>query len=150
MNHRTKEAYSHVFRFIEKNVFKLEPAEFITDFEAGMRSAINERWPSARLRGCWYHYSAALRKKMLKLGLHKLFKDSKDARCIKKMMLSLPLLPGDKFTEGYDYVQNQAQKWGLSKNFIEFFEYFKYWENMVIICNGYKNFADFRFPCDRL
>lgn len=135
MNYRTYEAYAHVFQFIEENVFKLQPAEFITDFEAGMRKAINERWEGITLRGCWYHYSAALRKKMLKLGLSKLFEDSDDAKSIKKMMMSLPLLPSEKFTEGYNYVQQKAREFGLYEKFKTFFEYFVYWLNQVSFCN---------------
>lgn len=132
MLHRTAASYSHVFRFIEERVFKLEPNEFITDFEPGMRKAISESYPAAKLRGCWYHYSSALRKKILKLGLHQLFKSNENARKIKKMMMSLPLLPAEHFAEGYQHVQNQAREWKLFGKFKAFFKYYgKFWVNQV-------------------
>lgn len=132
MNHRMTEAYSHVFRFIEENVFELQPSAFITDYEQAMRNAINDRWEGVTLRGCWYHYSAALRKKMLKLGLSKLFKDFDDAKTIKKMMMALPLLPPEKFDEGFQYVKKKAKALDLHNEFKDFFVYFDYWVNQVI------------------
>lgn len=131
MSHKSAESYSHVFRFIEENIFKLKPTEIITDFEAGLRKAINQTYPGAKLRGCWYHYSAAVRKKMLELGLHKLLKDNDYARRIKKMLMSLPLLPAENFMEGYDYIKQQTKEWGLSHRFKSFFSYYEYWINQV-------------------
>lgn len=128
MTHKNTESYSRVFRFIEEKLLKLEPAEFITDFEGGMRKAVEECYPHTRLRGCWYHYSAALRKRLLYLGLNKLIKNDDNARSIKKMTMSLPLLPEEDFMQGYNHIRGLADKWKLSKKFSSFFAYFdQYW-----------------------
>lgn len=128
MTNKDTESYSRVFRFIEEKLFNLEPAEFITDFEGGMRKAIERCYPHARLRGCWFHYSAALRKKLLNLGLNKLIKGDDNARSIKKMMMSLPLLPEDDFMQGYNHIKSLAYKWQLLREFRPFFLYFEqYW-----------------------
>lgn len=133
MSHKSAESYSHVFRFIEENVFELDPADIITDFEAGMRKAINEVYCGVRLRGCWYHYSAALRKKFLELGMKKFTKKNKKARRIKKMMMSLPLLPAEHFMDGYTFVKQQAIKWRLFTRFKAFFTYYeRYWIAQVV------------------
>lgn len=132
MTRRTTACYSAVFQYIEKNIFKLEPVEFITDFETGMRSAISNCYPTATLRGCWYHYTAAIRKKMLKLGLHKLLKTDDDAKKIKKMLMSLPLLPHGNFMEGYGYIKECAKEWKILNKFKTFFAYFeKQWVSQV-------------------
>lgn len=68
MSNRLTECYSAVFNFIETNVFKLEPTEFITDFEPSMRKAINTVYPGIALRGCWFHYCRAIKKMAIKLG----------------------------------------------------------------------------------
>lgn len=104
MSKRSKECYSAVFDYIEDNIFKLEPDEFITDFECGMRSAINKCYPNAVLRGCWFHYCQSIRKNMLRFGLYSLLKTNYRARFIKKAIMSLPLLPADKFQEGLAYL----------------------------------------------
>lgn len=133
MSERTASCYKAVFKFIEANVFKLEPSEFITDFEVGMRNAIQECFPGIRLRGCWYHFCAALRKKLLKLGLHALLKQNGFARHVKKMMMCLPLLPAENFVEGYDYIKKKAGDWKISDQFEQMFAYFEqYWFAMVL------------------
>lgn len=126
MTRRTTEIYADVFRFIEKKILKLKPAEFITDFEAAMRKAIRLRYRKAILRGCWYHYSAAIRKKMVKLNLLGLMKHNKNARTIKVMIQGLPLLPPECFMQGYEHVKHLARKWNLFTKFKKFFSYFQY------------------------
>lgn len=125
MTRRTTEIYADVFRFIEKRIFKLNPAEFITDFEAAMRKAIRRRYGKVVLRGCWYHYSAAIRKKMVKLGLLGLLKHNHRARSIKVMMQGLPLLPQEHFMQGYNHVKYLACRWNLFAKFKKFFHYFE-------------------------
>lgn len=124
MTRRTTEIYEDVFRFIEKRILKLKPAEFITDFEAAMRKAIRRRYRKAVLRGCWYHYSAAIRKKMVKLNLLGLMKHSLAARTIKVMMQGLPLLPSEFFMQGYRHVKFLAREWNIFARFKKFFAYF--------------------------
>lgn len=128
MTHRNAESYSRVFQFIEEKLLKLEPDEFITDFEGGMRKAIEQFYPHATLRGCWYHYSAALRKKILCLGLGWLIKEDENARNLKKMIMSLPLLPAEDFMQGYNHIKILAESWKLLLEFRPFFKYFEeYW-----------------------
>lgn len=132
MSSKTAVCYEAIFKFIEAKVFKLEPGEFVTDFELGMRSAINKCYPEVPLRGCWYHFCAALRKKLLKLGLHNLLKSSSLARIIKKQLMSIPLLPVEYFKEGYDHIKRSAENWNLSASFEGMFTYFEsYWFSQV-------------------
>lgn len=128
MTKRTTECYNAVFEFIEKRLLKLEPDEFITDFEQAMRNAIQKRYPNAVLRGCWYHFCAAIRKKMMSLGLHSLLKSNSKAAKIKIMLMNLPLLPAKHFSEGYQHIKCKARKYGLLQKFQKFFVYFEnYW-----------------------
>lgn len=105
MTRKTSACYKHVFRLIEKKVMKLQTSEFITDFEQGMRKAISKMYAKATLRGCWYHYSAAVNKKVKQLDLNKLMKINNSANTIKKMVLNLPLLPASQFMIGYRYIK---------------------------------------------
>lgn len=131
MSNRTKDCYSALFKYIEDNIFKLEPDEIITDFEAGMRGAINENFPNALLRGCWYHYCACLRKKFFSLGLGNLIKSCPDAKFIKKIFMSLPLLPPERFNEGLTYIKHLTDIFGLTRDFRPFFQYYQYWIDQV-------------------
>lgn len=124
MTKRTAECYKRVFRLIEEKVFNLEPSEFITDFEQGMRKAISETYPEVILRGCWYHYCSAISRKMKKLGFSKLLKNNDEANIIKKMLMNLPLLPADEFMTGYKYIKSYVKSSGLRQKFLKFFNYY--------------------------
>lgn len=131
MSRRTAECYESVFEYIERNVFELAPAEFITDFESGMRSAINKFYPEATLRGCWFHYSGAIRKKCQKL---KIRTKTKQAKLIKWQLMSLPLLPSAQIQTGYSSIKQIAKKKRLFKLFAPLFKYFEsYWLAQVRI-----------------
>lgn len=132
MSNRTSACYQAVFKYIKKNVFKLQPDEIITDFETGLRHAIRAQFPNVCLRGCWYHYCAAIRKRFLLYKLGKLVKSDHRAADIKRQIMNLPLLPADRFLEGYQQIEHLTCSYGWAKDFKEFLAYFKrYWINEV-------------------
>lgn len=111
----------------------LEPDEIITDFETGLRHAIRKIFPGVRLRGCWFHYCAAVRKKLLVLLSSNFFKTSRWARIIKRQIMCLPLLPNENFHEGYEHIKFMTNQYGLTDRFKSFFAYFEsYWFSQVI------------------
>lgn len=133
MSNRKCESYEAVFKYIEEHIFKLEPAGLMSDWEAGMRNALQICYPTAKLRGCWYHYCAAIRKKCLKLGLHSVLKSDASARLIKHQIMSLPLLPSEHFLEGYQHIKETAVEAKLLTKFKPLFQYFEnYWILQVL------------------
>lgn len=132
MSSRKAECYAAVFNFIDEKIFKLEPSSIMTDWEAGMRKALRSCYPNAMLRGCWYHYCAAIRKKCLTLGLHGTLQSCANARFIKQQIMSLPLLPTEHFECGYAYIKSMAKNMNLTSTFEPLFEYFdRYWIGQV-------------------
>lgn len=145
MTSKSADCYTAVFNYIKEYVFDLQPTTIMTimtDWETGMRCAIRTCFPNCALKGCWYHYCAALRKKMLKLGLHSDLKLNANARLIKQMMMSLPLLPSEKFAEGYEHIQTLTKEHDLWNTFKHFFTYFNsYWIAQVSFsyCDFFQN-----------
>lgn len=132
MSGKSGELYKQVFDFIEKNLFKLKPAKFMADFEAGLRNAINEFYPETVLCGCWFHFCAAVRRKFLSLQLHDLIKEVPAAKKIYRKILSLPLLPAELILNGYNLVKEEAKRNNLNKDFKAIFNYFEqYWLRLV-------------------
>lgn len=129
MSKKTYASYLAVFKFIENHVFNLEPAEIITDFEIGLRKAINEQYPNATLRGCWYHYCSAISRKIAKKRqLTAIISQNPEATLIRKQIMNLPLLPKDKFYKGYQYIEQTAIHQDVYDDFKGFFKYFQnYW-----------------------
>lgn len=127
-SNRTAECYRAIFDYIEQNVFELQPASFMTDWEIGLRSALKQSYPNAVIRGCWWHFRRAVHKKCVNFGFHYLLKTNPDARMIKQQLMSLPLLPPDKFEEGYACVKSRAAELQLSNQMLKLFAYFEsYW-----------------------
>lgn len=132
MTRNTTKAYKLVIQYIEDNIFKLRPAKFITDFEAPMRKAIKECYPGVELHGCWYHYCAAIRRKVVSLGLYDLVKNDWNARSIYRKLKSWPLLPSNRTIEGFKIIEEETRNFGLHKDFKAFFTYFKgFWLQLV-------------------
>lgn len=132
MSNRTSACYQAVFKFIENYGFKLQPGEIMTDFETGLRHAIRIKYPNIQLRGCWFHYCQAIRKRLLMYKLGKLIKSDDQAFVIKRQIMNLPLLPPEHFLEGYRQIKSLIEKNGWKKNFEEFIAYFdRYWIKQV-------------------
>lgn len=128
MTKKSSDCYEAVFNFIRNQIFDLKPAIIMTDWEAGMRCAIRRTFPDCALKGCWYHYCAAIRKKLISLGLRHELKKNAKARITKQMIMSLPLLPNEKFDEGYAYIKSLTKEHKLWKKFENFFAYYdSYW-----------------------
>lgn len=132
MSKKTTEIYTAVFKYIEQT-FNLQPSSMMTDFEAALRKSINVCHTQSKLNGCWFHYTRAIKKKFLQLGLHSLIKTSAEARLIYNQILSLPLLPSEQFHEGYTSIKERAKKFDFYQQLEPFFEYYEsYWITQVV------------------
>lgn len=138
MSKKTQKSYEHVLRFIDANVFRLKPASFTTDFEKALRSGILKVYPEVQLKGCWFHYCQALRRKLTNISeLAKFVKTTDAARRIFKKMLVLPLLPPDDIPTAFNLCKQEAYAsmncYYKSENVFEkFFDYFqRQWIDLV-------------------
>lgn len=132
MSSKSTKCYNAVFDYIS-TIFDLQPAEIITDFEAGMRKSINQQFPFTILRGCWFHYKRAVKKQCSKFGLNSLMSSNKIAATILEKLLNLPLLPKHLFVQGYSAIKRQAARHHISKEFNRLFRYFEaYWQVEVV------------------
>lgn len=133
MTKRTTKAYREVFKYIENNIFQLKPTSFMTDFEKSMRNAIRNVYRKAKLHGCWFHYDRAIQRYCRnRPKLRRVLRSNVNARIILKQLLSLPLLPSDKFSEGYDAIRTKARKLRVFYPLIALFWYFNnFWIKQV-------------------
>lgn len=128
MTRKTAESYKALFQYIEREIFELQPSEFMTDYEDGMRLAIKTCWPNIKISGCWFHYCRGIMKRCRKLGMTKLLKENNDAKTIKRQLNALPLLPEKQILPGFNIIKKLAAKKKMSKRFARLFNYVeKYW-----------------------
>lgn len=131
MDSKKTESYISVFKYIEENVFHLQPNQFITDWESGLRAALSTVYPNVPLKGCWYHYCSAVRRKARSLGMTDLLKSNTKAYLTYKRILCIPLLPADSIITGFSEIKATARKERLFGKFAELFKYFEdYWLNV--------------------
>lgn len=131
MSNRTADSYKAVIEYIEDNIFHLEPASLMTDWEQGMRKALKICYPNCILRGCWFHYCSSLRKKCIKLGLDGLLKADEYTKKISHLFMSLPLLPKHNFQQGLNYIKRLIPGYQLTAAFRNFLSYFNFWVRQV-------------------
>lgn len=105
----------------------------MTDYEKSMRLAINSFYPNAKLHGCWFHFDQAIGRYCKKnLQIRRILSNNANARNIFQQLLSLPLLPEDKFTEGYEAIKSKARMWRVYFQLLPMFRYFtNYWVKQV-------------------
>lgn len=109
--------YSNMY--IEENAFSLKPAQFMADWEGALRLAVKQVYPAADLRGRWFHYCSAIRKKCQKVvkGFHDLKDTNEKAYAIYKQILSIPLLPPEYIEDGYFAIKHKARFDGVFELF---------------------------------
>lgn len=98
MTRKTADSYLALFQFIEEKLFLLQPTEFMTDFEEGMRLAIQKHWPNVRRGTCWFHFKRAVNKRCRSLGMMKLFRKKKDGQANKKYADKSPAIARKAFS----------------------------------------------------
>lgn len=140
MTRKTQKAYEHIFQFIDANLLELKPKTFNTDFEKGLRNAIIKIFPQTRLKGCWFHFCQALRRKLSKMSeLAQRVKTTDEARRVFKKILVLPLLPPEEIPNAFNICKEEAYAnnkcYSKSENiFQKFFDYFQHqWLDMVLL-----------------
>lgn len=109
MTKKPQAAYTHLLTTIEKT-WSLKPTSIATDFEKGLRNALQQQYPGAVLIGCWFHYAQALLRKAKKIGgfLHFL-KTNAIAKKLYRKLKNLPLIREDKIIQAFTIFKNEAK-----------------------------------------
>ncbi|XP_054709080.1 uncharacterized protein LOC129218781 [Uloborus diversus] len=102
---KTKATYLTLFKNLkiqaEKFGFKFQPPSAMLDFEAGAINALEEVFPFINVKGCYFHYSQAIWRKVQELGLVKNYVNSEETRTWIRRIIALPLVPMDEVSEAF-------------------------------------------------
>lgn len=125
MSRKTSAAYTAVFKYIDENIFQMNPKSFMTDYETAMRIGLAAVYPSAELNACWFHYSQAVVKKSSKIPnfFKELRKDESLDRIFHKF-LALPLLPHYEINNAFSMLKMAIECRSKTHIFQPFLEYF--------------------------
>lgn len=128
MNSKKRVSYEALFQFIEEKLLNLMPKSFHTDYEAGLRAALRNVYEGIELKGCWFHYCQAVRRKCRRTkNFFRSLCEHQNGHDIYKMLLALPLLPQDKIIEGFAFIRQQVGNPKLLNLLEPVFSYFNSW-----------------------
>ncbi|CAI6352103.1 unnamed protein product [Macrosiphum euphorbiae] len=101
MSRKTARAYNALFKWL----LEIEPQwtlqTIIVDFERAAMVSLKAIFNNVTIRGCWFHSSQALWRKVGEFGMIEICTGHRNAYDIVHMLMALPLLPVDKVMEGF-------------------------------------------------
>ena len=71
---------------------QIEPSRFITDFEKALLQSIAISFPTATVKGCFYHFAQAIWRKIQQLGLQVSYQEEESIRKFFRKVISLVLV----------------------------------------------------------
>ena len=102
---KTTEIYSNLISCIQDEAemlnITLTPALIIVDFEQAAIKSFKTAFPSAKIKGCFFHLTNAIYKKVVELGLKVAYSENEDFRIFVTLLMCLPLLPIDEIDESF-------------------------------------------------
>eukprot|EP00102_Acyrthosiphon_pisum_P023026 XP_016660236.1 PREDICTED: uncharacterized protein LOC107883855 [Acyrthosiphon pisum] len=132
MSRKTERAYTALFNKILSIVPEWQPQTIIVDFERAAIAAIRRFFPNTTIRGCWFHSSQVVWRKVANIGLIDICSNQRGAYDTVHMLMALPLLPTNCIAEGFEtvrayYIENVQSLISNNNdyNFTLLFEYYR-------------------------
>lgn len=134
MNKKTTKSYTHLFEYIDNNIFKLDGNTFVTDFEVGLKNGLKNIYPVANYQSCWFHYCQALRRNLSTKHkrLAETIRNNKEASMYLHKFMALALLPDYCIEAAFMMLKQKINISFPNEEFNSFLEYFeKQWIKKV-------------------
>jgi hypothetical protein len=130
MSNKSSILYELVFQYLKRRL-GIIPSKIMSDYEMSMRKAVRKVWTKSVLKGCYFHYLQAVRKRIKSSKyLTKLIQKNKLAYNVMMLFHKLPLLPFNHINNGYEAIIQYQKFNGLLNSFENFNNYFsKTWKN---------------------
>ncbi|KZS06489.1 Uncharacterized protein APZ42_030044 [Daphnia magna] len=100
--------------YFEVDYFEVEV--LISDFELAIMGTMQQAFPIARSRGCWFHYAQAIYRRAYKEGLQRAYRSGGVIRSIVKKLISLALVPSNRAYEGFQNIRHRTENALLAEN----------------------------------
>ena len=108
MSGRSSADYSGLITTIQDHLGDLAVEEIVMDFEASAWKAVREEFPHVRLRGCTFHWTQAVWRKVQNLGLQAAYTSDPATHTYIKKLLALPMLPSEHIPKVFEFLSADA------------------------------------------
>jgi hypothetical protein len=116
MSSRRIADYEAVFRKLRETIGASVAVRMgMLDFESAAWTAFARIFPQVELKGCYFHFSQALFRRMKRLGLSRAYCKDEGMNTILRQFLSLPLLPQNNIPSQWNRLNSLCSTPGLSE-----------------------------------
>ena len=94
---KSREVYNECFTMLKSacqdRSLDVLPRKITIDFELGLLQAVKLQFPTAKIQGCFYHYSQSIWRKVQNLGLQTTYRDDPTFKAFVSKMVALSFCP---------------------------------------------------------
>ncbi|KHJ40540.1 hypothetical protein D918_09430 [Trichuris suis] len=103
--------YQRIIDYGEERNWNINPSLCMMDFELANMNAIRSLLPNAEIKGCLFHISQSLWRRISSSGLASSYNavESDTRRCA-SMLFGLPFVPVEDVVETFEYIEDQAEE----------------------------------------
>ncbi|CAF1525012.1 unnamed protein product [Adineta ricciae] len=132
---RKKATYQELFQEVKSIAASMgqiwQPDQIMSDFETGLMPAVSAEFPLCVHKGCFYHYSQCLYRRIQSTGLATAYSQDEALRSCCKKLMALPFLPINEVENAFYSLRTTADQ-EVKKKLRDLFLYFDdYWLNTV-------------------
>lgn len=111
MSRRTKKDYKEVFRAILSSLPETPSVTTVlTDFEAAVWQGLRSAIPRVAVKGCTFHWSQAVYRKVQQLGLQTAYSHEPSIFNLIRRILALSFLPAEKVLTQFERLRDTVQQ----------------------------------------
>ena len=123
---RTKSTYKKMLRQLKQcATVNLQPSQVFVDFEEGAIRAFKEEFPGVQVKGCHFHFTQCIWRKIQELGLSVEYKEDKKVRVWLEFFKTMAFIPIDLLDSTFQYllsIQPESLNSDKLRLFVNYFE----------------------------
>ena len=110
MEEKTTRAYEILFGVLKSNGVAVDT--FMSDFERSARNAIRNVYGDVCLKGCWFHYTQSIMRRVKKVGLQKEYTTSSFVNTVVRRLFVLSFIPPIEVPQAVNLIEREITAFG--------------------------------------
>ncbi|CAF1014771.1 unnamed protein product [Brachionus calyciflorus] len=128
LENKNTKTYVIVLEQLRNICFPKNLKKIMCDFESALMKSVNSVFPDVILKGCWFHYSQAIRKNLFSLGFKFNYLNDWKFKFWVKRFISIPLIPVENIIQAFNIIIEEIPL--NDEKIINFIKYYqKQWLN---------------------